>query len=473
MNAAKIKQALQAATASLDELREWQQGDKAMCVPPVLMTVLTEHVEIVEGSLNALREEITGVQTPAAGAVTGAEGDTVELKPECQCRSEEGEPPDQGLNILSLPHEVMVQLFMYLAVPTLCKLALVSRQFRDDIASHADQIYSFHTQADFGFDEATVCNAGLSALSFYCECATMDMSGEWECWAEGAQGTLGYTINVTHVDDQISGHGTFPAQAEFPPIPLTLSGQLDRRKRMLLTATITWENFGHSQMQIPVDVLQPSLCGPYSQGGDAFNPDAIAGQFHAHVPSRALIHSKNLLGDAEDRDDLDLILESNSEKFHEWHRIAMSTQAAVDSLEYSHAWKSRELRAARLLVKESRGRCPTCGCTDAYGTNIVHGWPNGPPAGCTSESETESVYFACGKVVVRRRPAPPRAEWGGIHVAHVPFKAAEVSEQMCMFVGHNMFVGGAIGRWLAEQSQDVDVIDTSGELQPEPESDAS
>ena len=208
---------------------------------------------------------------------------------------------------------------------------------------------------------------------------------------------------------------------------------------MMLRAKLTWEGYGESFLHLLLNPMENNLSGPYSQGGVAFDPDSVAGEFRARLPSA--------LPPAESNDALLAELDLNPARFREWHQDAAETRAAVEASTYEHEWKSRELRSAGLLVRESCGRCPTCGCTDAYGTNIVHGWVGAVPRDATAESETETIYFACGNKLIRRRPAPDRVEWGAVHEEAVPFKQVG-TDAKCAFVGRSFFVGGTIGQWL-------------------------
>lgn len=212
---------------------------------------------------------------------------------------------------------------------------------------------------------------------------------------------------------------------------------------MMLRAKLTWEGFGESFLQLLVKPMENIVSGPYSQGGAAFDPDAVAGEFRARLSSA--------LPPAENNGALLAELELNPGPFRKWHEDAAETRAAVEAGTYEHDWRRRELRSARLLVRESCGRCPTCGCNDAYGTNIVHGWIDDMRRGAHSESETEMVHFAFGNKLVRRRAAPHRVEWGEVHERAVPFKQVATDAQ-CRFVGRSFFVGGAIGQWVQSRT---------------------
>lgn len=432
--------ALEIARASLEELRQWQEGAKVHQLPPPLVDTLHKHCAALHQLFHVLKAE-----PPEGTAVVRSSGgaDAVGTHPPEGVPCVPGEL--EGATLLSLPHEVMTRLYMLLPVRSCCSLAVAHPQFRDDLNSRADQIFTAHVFTDFGIDQDVVQRTAISARAFYYACATADFSGSWECDVDGAQGTLGYTIQVEHNrrrrhdGEQVEGRGIFPSQGGFPEIPYTLSGTLHRDERMMLRARLTWEGFGESFLQLLVNPMENSLSGPYSQGGAAFDPDAVAGEFRARLSST--------LPPAENNDKALLAeLELNPAPFRKWHRDAAETRAAVEAGTYEHEWKARELRSASMLVRESCGRCPACGCSDAYGTNIVHGWIGEAPRGATSESETETVHFACGNKLVRRRAAPHRVEWGAVHERAVPFKQVG-TDAVCRFVGQSFHVGGAIGQW--------------------------
>ena len=62
------------------------------------------------------------------------------------------------------------------------------------------------------------------------------------------------------------------------------------------------------------------------------------------------------------------------------------------------------------------------------------------PGGASAKSETETVYFACGNMLVRRRPAPADVESGAVHERLVRFKVVGTAAK-CAFVGRSFFVG--------------------------------
>jgi hypothetical protein len=160
--------ALEIAAASLDELREWQQEGKVHQLPPALIDTLHRHCAALDQLFRVFE-----AGPPEGTAVVGLGGGVEAVQDMCPpegvpCLPEELE----GATLLSLPHEVMTRLYMLLPVRSCCSLAAAHPQFRDDLNSRADQIYTAHIHTDFGIDEDVVQSTAIGARAFYCACAT-------------------------------------------------------------------------------------------------------------------------------------------------------------------------------------------------------------------------------------------------------------------------------------------------------------